>query len=188
MADSVSVHLRRDCEALQIPSGHSVTLTQGTGVSILQTLGGHYTVQADANLFRIDAADADALGLINTASAQQQPPTSVEIGDESGQVDPVEVRRQLSRCYDPEIPVDILELGLVYRCDIRPHPEGGSHIDLDLTLTAPGCGMGAVLIADVRQKLLRLRGVRSVGVRLVFDPPWDASRMSEAAKLRLGLL
>ncbi|MFC6673277.1 iron-sulfur cluster assembly protein [Marinobacterium aestuariivivens] len=98
------------------------------------------------------------------------------------------MKRVLRSCYDPEIPVDILELGLVYRCDVEPLPDGHVRVDIDMTLTAPGCGMGAVLVAEVRQRLLRLPDVREVDVHLVFDPPWDQSRMSEAARLKLGLL
>ncbi len=203
MAQETIIYLRRDCDAVEIPSGLSIFLPKGIPVSIQQVLGGNYTVLASGNLVRIAAADADALGLIN-APAPPPPPRVVEENHgtrrpriaapppprvvEDVPVDHDEVRRQLSSCYDPEIPVDIVELGLVYGCHISPHPEGGHRIEVRMTLTAPGCGMGAILAGEVKEKLERIRGVREVEVKLVFDPPWDRSRMSEAAKLKLGLL
>jgi len=195
MNDS-SVHLQRDCEAIAIPSGALVNLNRGSAVRIMQRLGDHFTVGVDGNLYRIDGEDADALGLIETparraapAAPNEDPSGRAERGPaERGPADPIEVRQALAGCYDPEIPVDIVELGLVYRCDILPDAEGGSRVEVDMTLTAPGCGMGAVLATDVRRKLLRVPGVRSVEVRLVYDPPWSADRMSEVARLKLGLL
>lgn len=179
MNGNATVHLTRDCEALQIPTGHELRLGKGTEVSIVQHLGGNYTVRVAGNLARIDAADADALGLIDQG-AETTPAATADL--------PSAVRQVLGTCYDPEIPVDIVELGLVYRCDILPASGGGRRIEIDMTLTAPGCGMGAVLTAEIRRKLLRLAGIEEVDVRLVFDPPWDASRMSEVARLKLGLL
>lgn len=185
MSNSQPINLRRDCDALEIPSGRVIILSKGIPVSIQQAMGGTYTVRAAGHLVRIAGRDADALGLI-TADAPRQKPRLSEVEDLP--VDHDDIRRQLSSCYDPEIPVNILDLGLVYNCQIAHHPEGGSHLSVQMTLTAPGCGMGAILAAEVKEKLLTVRGVRSVDVKLVFDPPWDSSRMSEAAKLTLGLL
>ncbi|MBV1789833.1 putative Fe-S cluster assembly protein SufT [Marinobacterium sp. D7] len=189
MNDS-SVRLQRDCEAIAIPSGALVNLNRGSAVRIMQRLGDHFTVGVEGNLYRIDGEDADALGLIDTAPKPAgSDGAAVEPGEaDRGPADPSEVRHALASCYDPEIPVDIVELGLVYRCDILTDKDGGSRVEVDMTLTAPGCGMGAVLATDVRRKLLRVPGVSSVEVRLVYDPPWSADRMSEVARLKLGLL
>ncbi|MEH6651242.1 MAG: putative Fe-S cluster assembly protein SufT [Motiliproteus sp.] len=179
------IYLRRDCDALLIPSGQSIFLPKGTAVSIQQSLGGTYTVNTGGNLVRIDDRDADALGLESTGATGAMTPAQA---CDDAPVDHQEIRRQLRTCYDPEIPVNILDLGLIYSCHISRHRSGGHQVKVQMTLTAPGCGMGAVLAADVKEKLLRVRSVRSVDVQLVFDPPWNASRMSEAAKLQLGLL
>lgn len=179
------IHLRRDCIALLIPSGQQICLPKGTPIRIQQSLGGTYTVNTGSQLVRIDAGDADALGLeLEPEPAKAEPAD----GFDAVPVDTQEIRRQLMTCYDPEIPVNILDLGLIYSCDIGRHPQGGHHVQVRMTLTAPGCGMGALLAADVKRKLLQVQGIRSVEVQLVFDPPWDESRMSEAAKLQLGLL
>lgn len=179
MSERATLKLKRDCEAIAIPSGRIVRLEAGCEVSIMQALGGHYTVTVGGNLARIDGMDADALGLIGQV---------VALEPVAGEDLEAAVKRVLGTVYDPEIPVDILALGLVYRCAILPLGDNGSRVEIDMTLTAPGCGMGAVLVAEVRQRLLRLPGVREVEVRLVFDPPWDRNRMSEAARLKLGLL
>ncbi|UTW04924.1 putative Fe-S cluster assembly protein SufT [Amphritea atlantica] len=184
MQHTQPIRLLRDCSALLIPSGEPVTLPKGSEVSIQQALGDTYTVSTGASLARINSENADALGLIPLRSAPpaaEQPGEDVPVAEE-------EIQRQLRSCYDPEIPVNILDLGLIYSCRTQPHPQGGSQIHIDMTLTAPGCGMGAVLASDVERKLLQIPGVRTVDIRLVFDPPWDASRMSDAAKLQLGLL
>jgi len=185
MENKKTIKLQRDCNALLIPSAESISLAKGTEVIIQQSLGGTYTVSTGSNLVRIDSQDADALGLIplkpsiDTTSANEL---------EDVPVDHEEIRRQLRTCFDPEIPVNILDLGLVYSCHINRHPEGGNHIQIEMTLTAPGCSMGAILASDVKTKLMQVRGVRSVDIKLVFDPPWDSSRISEAARLQLGLL
>lgn len=185
MQHRTSIRLLRDCSALLIPSGQPVTLPKGSEVSIQQALGDTYTVNTGASLARIDSDNADALGLIplrpTPTVAEAQLVEDVPVAEE-------EIQRQLRSCYDPEIPVNIFDLGLIYSCRTRPHPQGGSQIHIDMTLTAPGCGMGGVLARDVERKLLQIPGVRAVNIRLVFDPPWDASRMSDAAKLQLGLL
>lgn len=185
MADDAQVRLQRDVEAIAIPSGRLIQLSAGSPVRIMQRLGGNFTVNVEGNLARIDAADGDALGLIGVGASA--PPPEPEYNPDAV-VDAADVRRVLSTCYDPEIPVDIVELGLVYRCDILPRDEGGTRIEVDMTLTAPGCGMGDVLATDVRRKLQRIPGVAEVQINLVFDPPWDESRMSEVARLKLGLL
>ncbi|WP_188750709.1 putative Fe-S cluster assembly protein SufT [Marinobacterium zhoushanense] len=184
------VTLQRDCEAIEVPSGTLVNLSCGLEVRILQRLGDHFTVNVGGNLYRIDGEDSDALGLIDTAAKSDAADAGTAATEEAdcGPADATAVRDALASCYDPEIPVDIVELGLVYRCDILPDANGGSRVEVDMTLTAPGCGMGAVLVTDVRRKLLRVPGVNSVEVRLVYDPPWDARRISEAARLKLGLL
>lgn len=185
MHPTETIHLRRDCAALLIPSGQPICLPKGTPVRIQQSLGGTYRVDTGSQLVRIDARDADALGLELKPEPAKTAPAE---GFDAVPVDPQEVRRQLMTCYDPEIPVNILDLGLIYSCDIGRHPQGGQQVQVRMTLTAPGCGMGKVLAEDVQRKLQQVPGGRSVEVLLVFDPPWDESRMSEAAKLQLGLL
>lgn len=171
--------LSRDCQAVQIPSGQEVTLNAGTSVTITQSLGGSYTVMVGfGSLARIGDRDADALG----KPVPQYDPTQ----DESKTLDE-RIDAALRTCYDPEIPVNIVELGLVYDCKPTPMEEGGYRVDIRMTLTAPGCGMGEVLASDVRRKLLSIRDIRAVDVDVVFDPPWDRAMMSEAAKLELGL-
>lgn len=179
------IKLQRDCNALLIPSAEFVSLTKGTEVIIQQALGGTYTVKTGSSLVRIDSRDADALGLIPLHTGTEIPAANE---CEDVPVDHDEIRRQLRTCFDPEIPINILDLGLVYNCHISRHPEGGNHIRIEMTLTAPGCGMGTILASDVKTKLLQVKGVRTVDIQLVFDPPWDSSRISEAAKLQLGLL
>lgn len=185
MENKTTIKLQRDCNALMIPSAESISLAKGTEVIIQQSLGGTYTVSTGSYLVRIASQDADALGLIPLNTGTEVPAANE---CEDVPVDQDEIRRQLRTCFDPEIPVNILDLGLVYSCHIGRHPEGGNHIQIAMTLTAPGCGMGAILASDVKTKLMQVRGVRTVDIQLVFDPPWDSSRISEAAKLQLGLL
>ena len=171
-----SVTLKRDCAAVAIPAGTPHVLTAGTTVRITQTLGGSYTVAAQGALFRIEDKDADALGERGPSAEGAAPP---EFSEKM-------VWDQLRTVYDPEIPVNIADLGLIYRCEVADHPEGGKKIEIDMSLTAPGCGMSDVLKADVEKKLRRLPDVKEVKVQVVFDPPWGPGRMSEAAKLQLG--
>jgi probable FeS assembly SUF system protein SufT len=178
------ITLSRDCEAIMIPSGERVTLPAGTEVRVIQTLGGSYTVTTPwGQMLRIAEQDADAIG-------EEIAP---ELAGASAAVEgPVDVERlvwdQLKTCFDPEIPVNIVDLGLVYACRISPLPEGGSKAEVKFTLTAPGCGMGDVLKADVEAKALSVPGIEDVEVEVVVEPPWDPSRMSEAAKLQLGMM
>ncbi|MDC0713547.1 putative Fe-S cluster assembly protein SufT [Stigmatella sp. ncwal1] len=179
------VVLERECEVTLIPSGERVKVPAGTDLRVVQTLGGHVTVQSisDGQLLRIDAKDAALLGEEFAAQAEAVPAAG---GAEEGPFDEARVWEQLRTVYDPEIPVNIVELGLVYQCQAAPLPEGGQRVDIQMTVTAPGCGMGPVLQDDVRRKVLGVPGVKEASVELVFDPPWDQSRMSEVARLELG--
>jgi probable FeS assembly SUF system protein SufT len=173
-----SITLARDCEATRIPSGSRVVLPAGARVTITQTLGGNFTVTTeDGALLRIADKDADALG----APAAAVPAPMVE-----GSFAEERVWEQLRTVFDPEIPVNLVDLGLIYRCQAVPLPEGGHRVEIAMSMTAPGCGMGDVLKEDVRRKVQSVPGVREVEVEVVWDPPWDASRMSDAARLQLG--
>jgi probable FeS assembly SUF system protein SufT len=171
--------LTREVDAIQIPDGTPTRLPAGTPVMITQSLGDTYTVMpVYGGMFRIDGRDADALG--------KEP---VRPAADSGDGANLEERvwNEMRRCYDPEIPVNIVDLGLVYDCTVAPHPDGGDAlVTVRMTLTAPGCGMGEVLAADVRRRVEGLPGVREADVEIVFDPPWNKDMMTEAAKLQLG--
>jgi probable FeS assembly SUF system protein SufT len=185
MSPRERVKLHREVEATQIPSGHPITLAEGSDVVITQSLGGSYTVTTNHGvLVRIDGEDADALGM--EASAATAPGSAA--GYESPQSLEEAVWEQLRTCYDPEIPVDIVELGLVYHCAAQALPEGGNRVEVKFTLTAPGCGMGDVLKADLVRKIQRLPGVAEVDVEVVFEPQWNPKMMSEAARLQLGMM
>ena len=176
--------LSRDCEAAQIPSGQKVMLPAGSRVTVTQSLGGSYTVTTDQGyLVRIANKDADAIG--KEAEASQAERLTVAAG-------PANLENliwdQLKTCFDPEIPINIVDLGLVYHCQVTPLPEGGNKVDVKFTLTAQGCGMGQVLKGDMESKILSLSGVKDVGVEVVFDPPWNPNMMSEAAKIQLGFM
>ena len=177
------VTLNRECDAIQIPSGEKMMLPAGTQVRIMQSLGGTYTVTTNlGSMVRIAAQDADALGLETPPEATPEPSVAGEEDTEKL------VWKQLKTCFDPEIPVNIVDLGLVYDCQLVPLPEGGKKAEVKFTLTAPGCGMGDVLKKDIEHKVLSVLGIQEVEVEVVLDPPWDASKMSEAAKLQLGML
>ena len=181
MQDIRSVELTRDCEATQIPSGTPVALPAGTAVDITQTFGGSYTVQAQGGLFRVAGKDADALGLTPSAALDktEAPP--------SGPVDEDQIWKALRTCYDPEIPVNIVDLGLVYEMKMESLPTGASRVEVKMTLTAPGCGMGPTIAGDAQQKLMELPGVAEADVQIVWDPPWHHSRISPAGRSVLGL-
>ena len=174
------ITLTRDCIARLVPSAELITLKQGSEVTITQALGGSYTVYYEGNLARIADEDADALGY--------QPAQLIASWAEEEIVDEEKVWEILSTCYDPEIPVNIVELGLIYRCEMQEAASASFNVIIDMTLTAPGCGMGPVLMDEVKQKLLKLNAIENVEVNLVFDPPWNQALMSEAAKLQLGML
>lgn len=171
----------RDVDAILIPIGTPVMLPEGAKVRITQELGGSYTVEVNGNLARVAGRDADALGF-GEAPEEDEAPKAAD-----GPVDEQAVWDVLKTCYDPEIPVDIVNLGLVYDLHIVDTDAGGNHVDIVMTLTAPGCGMGPFIVDDVRHKVLSVPNVTGVDVELVFDPPWDRSMMSDEARLALGM-
>ena len=175
------VSLERDVSAVIIPIGETVTLRQGTVGFITQALGGSYTVYVEGNLFRIAGADADALG------KEPEPPPAVPENATDKDIEEV-IWNQLKTCYDPEIPVNIVDLGLIYRCEVARLPDGERAVSVDMTLTAPGCGMGDILVQDAQDKIAVIPTVRDVRVELVFDPPWNQSMMSDEARLQTGLM
>lgn len=180
-ANSEPVTFERDADVVMIPSGDSHILPSGTIGYITQALGGSFTVFVDGHLFRLAGQDADAIG--------KEPLPRPEL-PEGASDDDVEklVWKQMKTCYDPEIPVDIVELGLIYACDIEKCDDGTRQVDVQMTLTAPGCGMGDVLVEDVRSKVGLIPTVTRVDVELVFDPPWNHTMMSDVAKLETGML
>ena len=173
--------LSRDVSAIIIPVGEVVTLREGTNGFITQALGGSFTVYVEGNLFRISGNDADALG------KDPVPPPEVPENATDEDIEAV-IWEQLKTCYDPEIPVDIVNLGLVYRCDVTRLGDGKRAVSVDMTLTAPGCGMGDVLVQDAQEKISIIPTISEVRVELVFDPPWNVGMMSEEARLQTGLM
>jgi probable FeS assembly SUF system protein SufT len=177
------VTLTRDVEASIVPAGTKVTLLKGEQAHVTQSLGGSYTVIVNGNMFRLGGEDADALGLEATpkpAAATSGPMTQEDVEKQ--------VWDQLKTCYDPEIPVNIVDLGLIYDCAIEPLGANEFKVSVKMTLTAPGCGMGPVLQQDVQNKLLSIDPVQDVIVELVWDPPWNQGMLTEAARLQLGLM
>ncbi len=183
MHENTEKTLLRDCAATRIPSGEAITLSKDTQVFITQALGGSYTVATDQGLARIADADADALGLECAAKKADASPV-----DSSVPVDEKAVWDQLRTCYDPEIPVNIVDLGLVYDCVITPRESNGAAVNVKMTLTAPGCGMGPTIAAEAKSKVLGVPGVGDAEVELVWDPPWNQAMISEAGKMKLGLI
>jgi probable FeS assembly SUF system protein SufT len=171
----------RDCSAVLIPAGERVTLPAGSSGFMTQALGGSFTIYIEGNLFRIAGHDGDAIGK-EPLAAPDVPEDATEADIESA------VWQQLRTCYDPEIPINIVELGLVYECKIERAESGNRVAKIKMTLTAPGCGMGEVLAQDVREKIEMIPTVERAEVELVFDPPWSQSMMSEEARLEAGLL
>jgi len=176
--------LSRDVTATQIPSGDKTPLPAGTKVMIHQTLGGSYTVQTDFGLFRIDGKDADTLGEQATGNTV----AASTLAD--GAPDPEAIWAQLRHVFDPEIPVNIVDLGLVYSMDVEKvsEPEPGHRVNVAMTLTAPGCGMGPAIAEDAKSKILLVPGVSDADVRITWDPPWNQSMISEEGKMKLGLI
>ena len=173
--------LTRDLEVAVIPYGDRITLTAGTSVFVTQALGGSYTAMTDHGyLVRIDGKDADAIG--------EEPLAPMSQEDRKGRTTQELAWEQLKMCYDPEIPVNIVDLGLVYKCEVEPVDGDGERVKVEFTLTAPGCGMGDFLRHDVQHKLLAIPGVKEADVQVVLDPPWDQSMMSDVARLQLGLM
>jgi len=173
--------LSRDVTAVIIPAGEELTLREGTSGFITQALGGSFTVYVEGNLFRVSGANADALG------KEPVPPPKIPENATDDDIEAV-IWNQLKTCFDPEIPVDIVNLGLIYRCEIKALGNGERSVSVDMTLTAPGCGMGDVLVADAREKIAIIPTIADVDVELVFDPPWNVSMMSEEARLQTGLM
>jgi len=184
MQTNESVLLSRDVEAAVVPVGTKVTLQKGEQAYVTQSLGGSYTVVVNGNMFRIDGANADALGF-EVAARPQLPAGRSRTREELEK----EVWVQLKSCYDPEIPVNIVDLGLIYDCQLTPIDSGNNYkADVKMTLTAPGCGMGPTLAQDVQNKLLMIEEIEESNVDLVWDPPWNQGMMTDAAKLQLGLM
>ena len=176
------VILERDCEATLIPFGNKITLKKGEEGHITQALGGSYTVMIRGNLVRIEGSDADAIGKV----PEVQP--WLEEKNTDGSVNEKAVWEAMKTCYDPEIPVNVVDLGLIYSCNITESKDGGSNVDVKMTLTAPGCGMGDMIASEVKQKIEGVPGSNEVTVELVWDPPWDREMINEAARLQLGML
>jgi probable FeS assembly SUF system protein SufT len=175
------VTFARDCDAVLIPAGEKVTLPAGTSGFMTQALGGSFTVYIEGNLFRISGRDGDAIG--------QEPLETPDVAEDATEADvEAAVWQQLRTCYDPEIPINIVELGLVYECKVERAPGGGRLVKIKMTLTAPGCGMGEILTQDVREKVEIIPTVEGADVELVFDPPWNREMMSEEARLEAGLM
>lgn len=174
------VMFRRLAEVQRIPDGETFEVDPGTMAEITQALGSHFTLLIHGQLARLAGNDADAIG-----KAVPEPDAAAAEEDDADL--PTRIWRTLATCYDPEIPVDIVELGLVYACELTPLADGRTRVEIRMTLTAPGCGMGDLLANEVADKVLAVPGVGEVKVDMVFDPPWDRSRMSEAAQLALGL-
>lgn len=179
------VLLARDCTAIQIPYGNKITARAGTHLQVVQRLGDGITVRTDHGyLLRIEESDHDALGL---AAAQPDGPDPTLAGAPGEPIAEADCWEALRSCYDPEIPANIVDLGLIYRCSPLTMPDGRQRVEVDMTLTAPGCGMGQVLQDDVQRKLMGLSNVCQVDVSLTFDPPWEPAMMSEGARLQLGM-
>jgi probable FeS assembly SUF system protein SufT len=175
--------LTRDVDAAIVPVGTRVTLQKGERAYLTQSLGGTYTVVVNGNMFRVDGKDADALGFEVAAKAAAPAPAGPKTLEELEK----EVWVQLKNCYDPEIPVNVVDLGLIYDCQLTALGDGSHKADIKMTLTAPGCGMGPVLAQDVQTRLMGVEGIDEANVELVWDPPWNQAMMTEAAKLQLGL-
>jgi probable FeS assembly SUF system protein SufT len=174
--------LTREVTVTQIPSGDKQTLFAGDTVFIHQVLGGSYTVQTSTGLFRLDGKDADAIG--ETVAVQTVTAATLA----GGAPDPAAIWDQLRKVFDPEIPVNIVDLGLVYSMDVAAADAGGFKVDVAMTLTAPGCGMGPAIAEDAKGKILLVPGVAAADVRITWEPPWNQSMISEEGKMKLGLI
>ncbi|TNC81065.1 MAG: putative Fe-S cluster assembly protein SufT [Oleiphilus sp.] len=171
---------KRECEARLVPAGTEIMIPKGSFVTITQALGGTFTVAVNGNLARIEGKDADALGKTVELEEFETPA--------DGSVNEKQVWAAIRQCYDPEIPVNVVELGLIYDCQVITNDAGEHIVQIKMTLTAPGCGMGPAIVEDVRSKVSQVPGVSGVDVELVFDPPWNNDMLSDEAKLELGLL
>ena len=179
--DTEKIILERNVKAFLIPSGDKVTLQKGEPVSITQALGGSYTVMLNGNLFKLDGEDADAIGkktiqtIVPPSDAQNKKVSEEQVWD------------QLKTVYDPEIPINIVDLGLIYDCTVTNNKDSAK-VDIKMTLTAPGCGMGPIITEEAKQKTLGIPGIVEVNVELVWEPLWNREMMSETALLQLGIL
>jgi probable FeS assembly SUF system protein SufT len=171
---------KRECEARLVPAGTEIMIPKDSFVTITQALGGTFTVAVNGNLARIDGKDADALGKVVEIEEFEIP--------EDGSINESHVWAALRQCYDPEIPVNIVELGLIYKVECPKNDDSEQQVVIDMTLTAPGCGMGPSMIEDIERKLSSVPGVDKVIINLVFEPPWNNEMLSDEAKLELGLL
>ncbi|CAL7962874.1 putative metal-sulfur cluster biosynthetic enzyme [Gammaproteobacteria bacterium] len=178
MIEQETIKLTRDVTVVLVPLGSLITLPKNTEVTIMQSLGGTYTITTPGSMYRLENKDADALGKTHLTFTLAEN-ENIALEDKIWNV--------LRTCYDPEIPVNIVDLGLIYGIDIAPNADNKSNVIIRMTLTAPGCGMGPIITADAKEKVLSLPEVSSVEIELIFDPPWDRSMMSDQAKLELGL-
>jgi probable FeS assembly SUF system protein SufT len=185
MHENTEFTTAREVEAIQIPSGSKIIIPAGTPGVITQTLGGSYTIATYQGLARVAENDLDALGLEKLARANG---SSTAASGIAGPADEKAVWDQLRQCFDPEIPVNIVDLGLVYDCQLIQKPEGGAKVEVKMTLTAPGCGMGPAIASDAQSKILSVEGVDEADVQLVWDPPWNQSMISEAGRMKLGMV
>ena len=177
--------LQRECAAVSVPWGRPETLEEGSYALITQRLGGSITVMSGGNLYRIDERNADALGLEPQLAAA--PPAPAE-GEQTAESIERAAWEQLATCFDPEIPIDIVNLGLIYACTAEALPDGRFRLAVSMTLTAPGCGMGPVIAEDAKSKILLVPGVAAADVRITWEPPWNQSMISEEGKMKLGLI
>jgi probable FeS assembly SUF system protein SufT len=173
--------IQREVDAVMVPSGHAIKLQPGLAGFISQALGGSFTLYIEGNLYRLAGSEADAIGK-EPIEVPELPPNATEADVKAL------AWKQMATCYDPEIPINIVDLGLIYDCTVAPNDDGTRSIDVKMTLTAPGCGMGDVLVGDVKDKLEQIPTVREAKVDLVFDPPWTREMMSPAAQLQTGMM
>ena len=185
MHENTEFELSRDCEVILIPSGTKFTIPAGTKGVITQTLGGSYTIATSYGLSRVAENDIDALGVEKPAVKAEAKPQAAKT---NGEVSEDDVWNQLRQCFDPEIPVNIVDLGLVYDCRLTKKDDGGTKVDVKMTLTAPGCGMGPAIAQDAQSKILSIDGIDEADVQLVWDPPWNQNMISEAGRMKLGMI
>jgi probable FeS assembly SUF system protein SufT len=173
--------IQREVDAVMVPSGHAIKLQPGLAGFISQALGGSFTLYIEGNLYRLAGSDADAIGK-DPLVTPELPPNATE--DDVKKL----AWQQMKTCYDPEIPINIVDLGLIYDCNVTANDDATRSVEVQMTLTAPGCGMGEVLVQDVREKIEQIPTVREARVELVFDPPWRREMMSPAAQLQMGMM
>jgi probable FeS assembly SUF system protein SufT len=173
--------IQREVDAVMVPSGHAIKLQPGLAGFISQALGGSFTLYIEGNLYRLAGANADAIGK-DPITVPELPPNATD--DDIREL----AWKQMKTCYDPEIPVNIVDLGLIYECNVKVNEDGSRVVDVKMTLTAPGCGMGEVLVQDVKDKIEQIPTVKEARVELVFDPPWRREMMSPAAQLQTGMM